>query len=53
VYGVCVKVLCQLLGFAVIETEFTEWGIRVRSVNCSHHSHADDMKASFAASLCF
>jgi len=33
-YRVCVKVLCQLLGFAVFKTEFAEWGICVRSVNC-------------------
>ena len=52
-YRVCVKVLCQLLGFAVIKTEFAKWGIRVRSVNCSHHSHEDNMKADFAASLGF
>jgi len=50
-YRVCVKVLCQLLGFAVIKTEFAEWGIRVKFVNCSHHSHEDNMKADVAASL--
>jgi len=44
-------VLCQLLGFAVIETEFAEWGICVGSLGCSHHSHEDNMKAVFAASL--
>ena len=49
----CVKVLCQLLGFAVIETKFTEWDICVRPVDSSHHSHEDDMKADSAASLCF
>ena len=52
-YRVCVKVLCQLLGFAVIETKFDEWDICVRSVNSSHNSHEDNMKADFAASLCF
>ena len=52
-YRVCVKVLCQLLGFAVIEAKFAEWGICMRSVNCPHHSHEDNMKADFAASLCF
>ena len=49
----CVKVFCHLLGFAIIETEFVEWVICVRFVNCSHHSHEDNMKADFAASLCF
>jgi len=44
---VCVKVLCQLLGFAVIETEFAEWGMCVRSVDCSHHYHVDNMLFSF------
>ena len=38
---------------AVAKTKFAEWGIRVRSVNSSHHSHEDNMKADFAASLCF
>jgi len=50
---VCVKVFCQLLGFAVVETEFAEWGICVEFVDCSHHSHEDNMKADFAASLGF
>ena len=49
----CVKVLCQLLGFAVIETKFAEWGFCVRFVDSSHNSHEDNMKADFAASLCF
>jgi hypothetical protein len=52
-YRVCVKVFCQLLGFAVNETKFAEWDICVRSVNSSHHSHEDNMKADFAASLGF
>jgi len=48
-----VRSFVNFLGFAVIKTKFAEWGICVRSVNCSHHSHDDNMKANFAASLCF